>query len=110
MSEVVSTVAVLVGATFFAISAIGLGRLPDFFCRIHAVSKASTVGLCSLLVGYLFAVKDPSIFKGILILVAIITSIPVATHFLGRSARRHGVQSKLPMEFDEARPDRDDMV
>ena len=38
----------LAGALFFLISAIGLLRLPDFFCRIHAPTKAATLGVMLL--------------------------------------------------------------
>ena len=36
------------GALFFLISAIGLLRLPDFFCRVHAPTKAATLGVMLL--------------------------------------------------------------
>ena len=33
------------GLVFFASGAVGLLRFPDVFCRLHAVTKADTLGL-----------------------------------------------------------------
>ena len=47
---------VLVASVFLLVGAIGLVRLPDFYMRLHAPTKASTLGvggvlLASMLVG-----------------------------------------------------------
>ncbi len=41
----------LVGALFVLLSAIGIVRLPDVLARLHALSKASTLGILLLLTG-----------------------------------------------------------
>ena len=80
----------LIGAMFFLISAIGLLRLPDFFCRIHAPTKAATLGvmllslgaiLNSLVQGNLVWVED------LAILVFLFLTIPVSSQVLARAAR-----------------------
>ncbi|HRD49797.1 MAG: Na+/H+ antiporter subunit G [Candidatus Competibacter sp.] len=43
--EVAVSLLIVVGAAFVLISAIGLVRLPDFFTRLHAPTKASTLGV-----------------------------------------------------------------
>lgn len=42
--EVVVSLLIVAGAAFVLIGAIGLARLPDFFTRLHAPTKASTLG------------------------------------------------------------------
>ena len=47
---------IVIAAFFLLVGAIGLARLPDFFMRLHAPTKASTLGvggvlLASMLVG-----------------------------------------------------------
>ena len=39
----------LVGSLFFLTAAIGLLRLPDFYTRAHAPTKAATLGLFDIL-------------------------------------------------------------
>ena len=42
------------GAAFSLIAAIGLNRLPDVYTRMHAASKAGTVGSGLLLLAWAF--------------------------------------------------------
>ena len=45
---------ILLGAILCLISAIGVLRLPDVYTRMHAASKASTLGVVLILVGVFF--------------------------------------------------------
>jgi multicomponent Na+:H+ antiporter subunit G len=49
---------VLVGLFFFLTSAIGLIRFPDFFSRLHAVTKADNTGLGILAAGLALKSQD----------------------------------------------------
>ena len=84
----------LAGSLFFLVSAIGLWRLPDFFCRIHAPTKAATLGVMllglSAVVGSL--VKGDLLWlEELAILVFLFLTIPVSSQVLARAARRRGV-------------------
>ena len=48
MIELVVSLLVLLGAAFTLIGAIGLVRFPDFFTRLHGPTKATTLGVGSL--------------------------------------------------------------
>ena len=52
---------VITGTFFMAVSAIGMLRLPDVYSRLHAVSKATTLGIAGVLIGsgLLFAQDGP---------------------------------------------------
>lgn len=39
------------GAFFFAAGTVGLVRFPDIYCRLHAVTKADTLGLGLVVLG-----------------------------------------------------------
>ena len=84
----------LLGALFFLLSAIGLLRLPDFFCRVHAPTKAATLGILLLGLG---AVVRSLATGGLLwleelaILVFLFLTIPVSSQVLARAARWRGV-------------------
>lgn len=92
--ELFSSILVVIGAVFCAISAFGLVRLPDVYLRSHAATKSATFGvLCLLGGGFLyFWFKDGTVSVKLLlaILFVFITS-PVAGHLNGRAAYRSGV-------------------
>ncbi len=72
----------LAGLFFVAVAAVGVLRLPDVYCRAHALSKAMTLGIICLLVAFGLRVPDASWLKiGSAILFQFVT-IPVASHLL----------------------------
>ena len=85
---------VLLGAGLFlmAVTAIGLARLPDFFSRVHSVSKTETLGVALVLLGLIAHEGfDRTALKLGLIVLFIVISNPVAAHVLSRSAVRSGL-------------------
>ena len=87
----------LAGALFFLISAIGLLRLPDFFCRIHAPTKAATLGV--ILLGLSSAVRSLSQgnlvwLEDLVIIVFLFLTVPVSSQVLAREASRSRVLEK----------------
>jgi multicomponent K+:H+ antiporter subunit G len=88
----------LAGALFFLISAIGLLRLPDFFCRVHAPTKAATLGVMLLglsAVIHSIAQGDFAWMEDLAILVFLFLTIPVSSQVLARAARRRRVEEAL---------------
>ena len=49
MMELLGVIAIWFGMFFCVVGVIGLGRMPDVYCRLHASGKVTTVGLCGLL-------------------------------------------------------------
>ena len=96
--EMLSLVADLLavgGALFFLISAVGLLRLPDFFCRIHAPTKAATLGV--MLLGLSAVMRSLSQgdlvwLEDLAILLFLFLTIPISSQVLARAARRGGVE------------------
>lgn len=88
----------LVGSLFFLISAIGLLRLPDLFCRIHAPTKAGTLGILLLGLGAVLrslANGDLLWLEELAVLVFLFLTIPVSAQVLARAARRRGVEQTV---------------
>lgn len=50
ISEWVVSILLLFGGTFILIGSIGLIKLPDFFMRLHGPTKATTLGMASMLI------------------------------------------------------------
>ncbi len=92
----VAAVAAFVGAFFFLAGAIGFVRLPDFYTRIHAPTKAASRGIpmmafASLLV-HLGAGLDMWIEDALIILFVFLAN-PVSTEILVRAAAARGIRS-----------------
>ena len=51
MIEVISIVFISAGFLFFIATSVGVVRLPDFYCRMHAPTKAATLGLALFALG-----------------------------------------------------------
>ena len=89
--ELVAELLAVGGAAFFLISAIGLLRLPDFFCRIHAPTKAATLGV--MLLGLASVLRsagrgDLLWLEDLAIIVFLFLTVPVSSQVLARAARR----------------------
>ncbi|CAH1190410.1 Na(+)/H(+) antiporter subunit G [Paenibacillus auburnensis] len=92
--ELISSILVLVGAIFCALSAFGLVRLPDVYLRSHAATKSATLGVLCVLGGgfvYFWVVDGTVSFKLLLAIVFVFITSPVAGHLNGRSAYRSGI-------------------
>ncbi len=89
--------AVLAVALFFhAVAALGVARLPDFYTRLHAVSKAESVGAL-LVIAALILHVGPTLLAGKLVFVAtfLFLANPTSTHAIARAAYRSGVRPWL---------------
>lgn len=93
MTEIVAIILLCIGTAFLLIGSIGVVRLPDFFCRAHALSKPDTLGLL-LTLGGIALLSGWSLGTFKLIFVALFTAIasPAATHALVRAAFRIGLK------------------
>jgi multicomponent K+:H+ antiporter subunit G len=83
-------VLVLVGAGFSLIGSIGLVRMPDFYTRLHGPSKATTIGIGSILVAsaLYMSVRGPGLsLHEFMISMFIAITTPVASHLLAKAAR-----------------------
>lgn len=91
---IVLLVLVLGAALFFhAVAAVGVLRMPDFYTRLHAVSKAETLGVV-LTAAALVLWVGPSLLALKIVFVAVFLFLanPTSTHAIGRAALRTGVR------------------
>lgn len=98
-----------IGAFFIVISGIGLVRLPDLFMRLHAPTKASTLGMgCLLLASMLFAAQHGrfGLAELLITLLAFITA-PVSANLLAQAAIHLNLRSrsgKIPERLNRRLP------
>jgi multicomponent Na+:H+ antiporter subunit G len=80
---------ILVGTAFILIAGLGILRMPDLFLRMSMTTKASTIGVGSLLIACIIYFDDgPSMAKAFAVLVFIMLTSPVSAHMIGRAAYR----------------------
>lgn len=97
--------AIGVGVFFMLVSSLGVFRLPDFYARIHAPTKAATLGLVCLLVAVALEVPDKTVAtKAVLAVLFVGLTAPVGAHLLARTAYRNGVRASERLRIDEYAP------
>ncbi len=93
---------ILPGAFFAFVAALGVVRLPDFYCRMHAATKAGAFGGTLLVLAAMIQFGNPwVVFEGILIICFFYFTTPVAAHLLGRSAYRLKTPAWEKTKIDE---------
>jgi multicomponent Na+:H+ antiporter subunit G len=81
------------GIFFFAVGVIGLLRLPDVFCRMHATTKCDTLGAGLMLFALiLYHGFSPDSIKLIFIIVFIWLTNPTAAHIIAKASYRNNVE------------------
>jgi multicomponent Na+:H+ antiporter subunit G len=89
----------LVGALLTLVSAIGVVRFSDALARMHALTKASTVGFGFVAIGACLLLTNANDLTSVLLAAGLqILTLPVAASLIARStywARR------IPLQIDE---------
>ena len=92
MIELIAAALMLVGALFVLVAALGVVRMPDLFMRMHAATKASTLGAGLVLASAMvFFTTTAVTTKAMLVFLFLLLTAPVAAHVLGRAAYYDGV-------------------
>jgi monovalent cation/proton antiporter MnhG/PhaG subunit len=88
MKETLIGLISIVGSLAVLLAALGVLRLPDFFSRTHAATKASAFGLgCFLLAACISFPQVNVILKSVFALIALFLTLPVATQALTDAVR-----------------------
>jgi len=103
MLEFLISILILVGASFTFIGSLGLVRLRDFYTRLHGPTKASTLGVGSLLIAsaVFFSTQDEGTsLHEMLVTVFLFITAPVSAHLMAKAALHLRLPSiaELPKE------------
>lgn len=92
----------LVGAAFIVVGAIGLVRFSDVFMRLHAPTKASTLGVGGVLVASLLWhwSQGEWALRELLITLFVFVTAPVSAHLLALAALHRRAPSQAPPPED----------
>jgi len=85
MLDIFGFIFIFLGALLLIISALGLLRMPDTITRMHAGTKASTLGSIMVIIGAIFF--EPQLwFKLTLLALFILLTNPLSSSILARSS------------------------
>ncbi len=98
--EAIASALIVIGACFMFVGSLGLAILPDMMRRLHAPTKASTLGIGAILVGsmvYFMGVRGQFSIHELLITLFIFITAPVSGIMIAKAhiLKRRDVQAEL---------------
>jgi multicomponent Na+:H+ antiporter subunit G len=99
--DVVASALLLAGALQCLLGALGLLRLPSLLGRLQAATKPQTLGLLLILAGTALLVPPASAVPLVLVVLFQLTTAPVLSQLVGRSAYRGGALRPEVLVVDE---------
>lgn len=101
VAEILISLLILVGAFFLFVGSLGLAKLPDLMRRLHAPTKATTLGIGSMLIAsmvYFWAIAgNPSIHEFLITLFLFLTA-PVTAQMIAKAhiLKEREARERLP--------------
>lgn len=107
MQDVINLLAgvlILAGAFFAFVAAVGLWRFPDIYSRMHAASKAGTLGSGFVLLALAVHAGDTAtVTRALAGIVFFLLTAPISAHLLARAAYVVGYGLVKTSVLDEMR-------
>jgi multicomponent Na+:H+ antiporter subunit G len=92
IQAVVVVALIAVGLFFLTVGTVGLVRLPDVYNRMHATSKATTLGAASIfLAGFAYFGPQGAGLVSLVGIVFLFVTAPTGAHMISRAAQRMGI-------------------
>jgi multicomponent Na+:H+ antiporter subunit G len=87
----------LFGCLLTLLAAVGVVRFPDVLARMHALTKASTLGLVLVVVGGAVTLHHPNDVTSLLLAGALqVLTLPVAANMMSRATyRAEGIRHEV---------------
>jgi multicomponent Na+:H+ antiporter subunit G len=110
IGDVLTVVLLTLGALFSLTAAVGVLRLPDVFTRMHAITKAGSVGVGLIMAGVAvhFGDEVPVITRAAAIVVFVLVTSPVSAQMIGRAAYAIGIPLAERTHLDDLAGDYED--
>lgn len=106
MTEWIAAVLILMGCLFCLLAAIGLVRLPDTLTRMHAATKAGTLGAGLIMAAVAVTFSDMgTVLRAFLAVIFLYMTAPVGAHLIGRAAYCSGIRLSSRTWVDHLRDD-----
>lgn len=93
--EILASIFLVLGGVFCLIAGIGVVRLGDVFMRMHASTKAGTLGIALISLAMMLLARDWwELAEPAFVFLFMILTIPIGSHLIGRAAFR----TRVPMQ------------
>ena len=102
MIEGLASLSLLVGAFFILLAAVGLVRLPDLYCRLHAATKPQILGLILIVIALALSVRSWAALLLLLVLAVLLGTpgcLSVRAALLGRGLDVRRKRRHVPTSF-----------
>ena len=101
-AELLASALLVTGGVFALIGAIGMLRFPDFFMRLHAPTKASTLGVGGALLASIVVhgARGQFGWHELLITLLVFITAPVSANLLAKAALHLRVRSTAKVPDD----------
>jgi multicomponent Na+:H+ antiporter subunit G len=85
--EIAAGLCLLLGGGFSLVAGLGVLRLPDVFMRLHASTKAGTLGVGLIVLALALTTETlPVASKAVGTMLFLLGTAPVGAHLIGRAA------------------------
>jgi len=102
MNDALAAVMLLAGALFSLVAAVGVMRLPDLLVRMHAATKAGTLGAGLIFLGVALVDMETGVtLRALAAICFLLLTAPVSAHLIGRAAYRSGIRLWARTRVDE---------
>lgn len=115
--SVVGDILIVLGATWFVLAGLGVARLGDALARVHAATKATTLGMILVVLGAALHLPMEEGLRIALAILLIALTNPLGGHMLGRAVEANPGTAELRIDVratlddddatDPAGPERD---
>lgn len=99
--QLATTALLLAGTAFVLVAAFGVLRLPDVLMRMHAATKAGTLGIGLILAAALLQGDISIAWRALVTFAFLLVTTPVSAHLIGRAAHRTSVRLWRGLQVDE---------
>ena len=92
-AEAIASALIVIGGIFVLLGSLALIRLPDVFTRLHGPTKATTLGVGSIVVAAAvagYASRGDVSVKELTVLVFLFITAPVSAHLIAKAAQAKG--------------------
>jgi multicomponent K+:H+ antiporter subunit G len=104
MLDTLLSLLILLGAGFTFVGSLGLVRMQDFYMRLHGPTKATTLGVGSLLIAsaIFFSHHEAGLsLHEVLVTLFLFITAPVGAHLMAKAALHLHLQSLARLPPDE---------
>lgn len=101
MIDWIAACLMVLGGFFCFVAGLGLLRLGDIFMRMHAATKAGTLGLALIGISAMLLSPGPlAAVEPLVVFLFMIATSPVGAHLIGRAAFRTGIVTAPHTKLD----------